>query len=92
MSQTSIMSGSRTRHNSGSNISDLIGRGKNFYTSEKPTARDILQLGIFLKETHHIGSKYLVNEMITNIIVQLHAHWMKSNHRLDLQVIITEKV
>ena len=83
MSQTSIMIEPRTRHTSGSNLSDLIGRGKEFLTSELPTARDILQLGIFLKETHHIGSKYLVNEIITDIYVQLHAQWMKANHMLD---------
>ena len=49
MSQTSIMSGPRTRHTSGTNLIDLIGRGIQFLTSEQPTARDILQLGIFLK-------------------------------------------
>ena len=60
-------------------------------TSELPTARAILQLGILLKETHHKGSKYLVNEMINDINIQLHAQWMKANLMLDLPVIISEK-
>ena len=59
-------------------------------TSELPTARAILQLDIFLKETHHIGSKYIVNEMITNIYVQLYAKWMKDNYMLDFPLIISE--
>ena len=91
MSQTSIMSGPRTRHISGSNLSDLIGKGKGVLTSELPTARDISQIGIFLKETHHIGSKNLVNEMITDIYVQLHAQRMKANHMQDFPAIISDK-
>ena len=86
------MSGCKTRHTSGSNLSDLIGKGKEFLASELPTARDVLQLGLFMKETdNRPASKYPVSELINDIYIQLHSQWMKANHLFEFPVIITEK-
>ena len=86
------MSGCKTRYTSGSNLSDLIGKGKEFLASELPTARDVLQLGLFMKETdNRPASKYPVSELINDIYIQLHSQWMKANHLFEFPVIITEK-
>ena len=92
MPQAPAMSGVRTRKTSGSNLSDVIGKGKEFLASELPTARDVLQFGLFLKETdNRPASKYPVSELINNIYIQLHSQWMKANHLFVFPVIITEK-
>lgn len=86
------MSGLRTRNTSGSNLSDLLGKGRELLPSELPTARDILQLGIYLKETDPRGpSKYPVSELINEIYIQTHLQWMKANHLFAFPVMITEK-
>ena len=86
------MSGLRTRNTSGSNLSDLVGKGRELLPSELPTARDILQLGIYLKETDPRGpSKYPVSELINEIYIQTHLQWMKANHLFAFPVMITEK-
>ena len=92
MPQAPAMSGVRTRKTSGSNLSDVIGKEKEFLASELPTARDVLQFGLFLKETdNRPASKYPVSELINNIYIQLHSQWMKANHLFAFPVIITEK-
>ena len=87
---TPAMSGCRTRNTSGSNLSDLVGRGRELLPSELPTVRDILQLGIYLKETDGT-QKYPVSELINDIYIKVHFQWMLANHHFEFPVMITEK-
>ena len=40
----------RTRHQSGSKLTELVGPGKDFIPSEVPTLRAVIQQGILIKE------------------------------------------
>ena len=86
------MTGHKTRRSSGSNITDLIGKGKQLLASELPTARNILQLGIYLKETDERPSRqFLVYEMVNEIYLRMHAQWMKANALFMFPVMTSEK-
>merc|ERR1712129_410117 len=50
MSGPSSSKGMRTRHQSGSKLTELMGPGKEFIQSEVPTLRAVIQQGILIKE------------------------------------------
>ena len=82
----------RTRTNSSSHLSNLVGTGRELLVSELPTARDILRYGIYLRE-HSIDDKrnYPLDELIGDIYPGLICQWSKANALFNPPV-INEKV
>ena len=56
----------RTRNALSIKMSNLVGSGKELYTSELPTARDMLRYGIFLREINDKNVRnYIVDHLVT---------------------------
>lgn len=86
----------RTRHSSGTKMSEFIGPGKEFNPSELPTNRAVIQRGILQKETKAIFfnldmSKYTNREVAQDLTPLLIAQWTKSNAKFKSPIIIQEK-
>ena len=74
------MSKVKTRSELSSHLSLLIGKGKELPVSELPTVRDMLRLGLFLREQNvkdrrNYTDKELVKDMVTPLLHQ----WTKAN-------------
>ena len=84
----------KTRHSSGSKISEYIGVGQDFLPSEAPTLRGALRKILLLQE-HHILEDDGVRRILplTHLLAQVAesvlAQWIKSNSKLSPPVIIT---
>ena len=84
----------KTRHSSGSKISEYIGVGQDFLPSEVPTLRGALRKVLLLQEQHIMeddGDRR--NLPLTHLLAQVAesvlAQWIKSNSKLSPPVIIT---
>ena len=70
----------RTRTQSKSNLSDLVGTGRELLVSELPTVRDILRYGIYLREQFAEDRRnYPVDQLLRDIYPAVIGQWSKAN-------------
>ena len=95
-SNTRAKSIPETRHSSGTKLSDLVGPGKHFLTSEVPTLRAVVQRGILLQQERLIvedvqRKHYPLAELAKDLAPLVILQWHKSNANFQPPVIFTEK-
>ena len=72
--------GRNTRGSLTTHLSIMVGIGRELIPSRLPTNRDLLRLGIFLREQAEKDSRnYTVSEIIRDIIPFLLKQWAKAN-------------
>ena len=82
----------KTRHASGSKMSDLLGPGKEFTLSELPTLREVLRYGIWLRlENTEDQRNYNKKEMAKDIVNKVLEQWARANNQFKNPVILSEK-
>ena len=82
----------RTRHKSGTHMSEFLGTGKELLVSDLPTLRDVLRFGILLREQHDEDLRnYLVKEMARDMIPPIVNQWLRANALFKPPVIVSEK-
>ena len=82
----------KTRHASGSKMSDLLGPGKEFTLSELPTLREVLRYGIWLRlENTEDQRNYTNKEMAKDIVKKVLEQWARANNQFKNPVILSEK-
>ena len=72
------MASVKTRHSSGSKLSEYIGSGKDLLPSELPTLRALLRNGI-QKEKLVNSNFYPLSELALDIAKASEAQWIKAN-------------
>ena len=86
----------KTRSETGSKVADYIGCGKEFSLSEIPTNRDVLCMGILMKEKklleddvamRNYPNKVLASDLAVNIIKQ----WYRANPKFQPPVTISKR-
>ena len=83
--------GVKTRTAASSHLSTLVGTGKELTPSELPTTRDLLRLGIFLRETNVENRRNCCSDdLVSDIVAQLLAQWQNANAQFKFPVIIHE--
>ena len=95
MSSPGSSKGTRTRHQSGSKLTEFVGPGKEFNLSEVPTLRAVIQRGILIKEKLLLeqGSAKKdihVSEIVKELVPLIVAQWHKSNVKFSPPVTIME--
>lgn len=85
----------KTRHSSGTKISDLVGKGKEFVGSEVPTYRAMMQRGLLLQELKYCEQdvdkrNYPVKQIASDLCPLVLDQWRKSNANFIPPVIISE--
>lgn len=74
------MSKLKTRSQLSTHLSLLVGKGKELPVSELPTVRDMLRLGLLLREKNAKDRRnYTDKELINDMIVPLLHQWTKAN-------------
>ena len=90
------MAGIKTRKQSYSKLSELVGSGKDFLPSEVPTLRAVIQKGILIREgvlvelekaKTEVHSKDIIAQLVPLIVAQ----WQISNAKFTPAVTIKEK-
>ena len=89
------MAGVKTRKQSYSKLSELVGPGKDFLPSEVPTLRAVIQKGIPIREVlvdlgkakTDVHSKDIIAQLVPSIVAQ----WQISNAKFTPPVTIKEK-
>ena len=90
------MAGIKTRKQSYSKLSELVGSGKDFLPSEVPTLRAVIQKGIVIREgvlvelekaKTEVHSKDIIAQLVPLIVAQ----WQISNAKFTPPVTIKEK-
>ena len=86
----------KTRHESGTSLSDIVGPGKPMSKTELPTLRASMQHGIYLQEIQLLQQgvdrrNYPVSEMIKEIRQEVVACYQKANPQFKPPVIFTDK-
>ena len=85
---------SRTRSGITSNLTLLIGSGREFLPSEVPTLRSVIRKGILLQEENlsddGTRNNYSINEMAKSLASQVCTQWKKSNALFDPPVTLNE--
>ena len=93
MSGPSSSKGMRTRHQSGSKLTELVGPGKDFIPSEVPTLRAVIQQGILIKEellAKQDKKDVHVSELAVKLVPMIVAQWQKSNAKFCPPVTIQD--
>ena len=77
-------------------LSKLVGRGKEFALSEVPTVRAVIQRGLLIKERLSIEEKRYdkdisVSEIVRELVPLILLQWHKSNAKFTPPVIVQEK-
>ena len=90
------MAKAKTRHGSGSHLSEWVGTGKKMLTSEVPTVRSVLRQGILLKEEALLEQDvkvnlYLVDELVKDLAPLVQEQWRKSNVKFCPPVTVSDK-
>ena len=85
----------KTKHESGTSLSDIVGPGKPMSKTELPTLRASMQHGIYLQEIkllqHGVDRKnYPVREMVKEIRQEVVACYQKANHQFKPPVIFAD--
>ena len=83
----------RTRHQSGSKLTELVGPGKEFIQSEVPTLRAVIQKGILIKEELLVKQDKKdihVSEVAVKLVPMIVAQWQKSNAKFCPPVTIQD--
>ena len=84
------MTEKKTRLSVSTLLSNIIGAGKEFITSELPTSRDILRYGIYLREQSDCDIRtYTVNQLSCDLSKAIIQQWKKAS--LEYPVVISEK-
>lgn len=74
------MSKVKTRKSSSSHLSHLVGTGSQLPVAELPTARDILRLGVLLREQATADRRnYTMDTLISDLIDPVTSQWEKAN-------------
>ena len=72
----------KTRHASGSKMSDLLGPGKEFTLSELPTLREVLRYGIWLRlENTEDQRNYNNKEIAKDIVGKVLEQWARASQQ-----------
>ena len=84
----------KTRHTSGSKVSEYIGVGQDFLPSEVPTLRGALRKVLLLQEKHIMEDdgdrrNLPLVHLLAHVAECVLAQWRKSNNKLSPPVIIT---
>ena len=84
----------KTRHTSGSKVSEYIGLGQDFLPSEVPTLRGALRKVLLIQEKHILEDdcdrrNLPLVEILAQVAESVLAQWRKSNVKLSPPVIIT---
>ena len=84
----------KTRHTSGSKISEYIGVGQDFLPSEVPTLRGALRKVLLLQEQHILDEdgdrrNLPVSILMLQVAESVLAQWSKSNIKFSPPVIVT---
>ena len=82
----------KTRHTSGTKMSELLGSGKKFTLSELPTLREVLRFGIWLRmQDTGDNRNYSNKNMARDIVQKLIGQWERANDQFKNPVITSEK-
>ena len=86
----------KTRHQSGSKLSEFVGRGTEFIECDVPTLRAVMRKGILIKEKLMIEEEVQKNDIkrgdvIREVVPLILGQWQKLNAKFCSPVIITEK-
>ena len=83
------MAARKTRGSLTTHMTTLVGSGRELIPSQLPTTRDVLRLGIYLRETAETDKRnYPVNILVRDIVPVLVAQWTKANAEFKFPVII----
>ena len=86
------MSSVNTRSGLSCSLSKVVGPGRALLVSELPTKRDILRLGLMLKQADPRPTySFRIKELINDIYSELKNQWLKANHRFQYPVTISEQ-
>ena len=84
----------KTRHSSGTKLSEYLGVGRDLIKSELPTLRDVLRLGIKYQEEKVDRTKYTVKDLVKDLAAAVNAQWLRANAEFvnneKHQVVISE--
>ena len=88
--------GPKTRHESGSSLTDLVGPGAPMLMTELPTLRDVLRHGIYLQEKCLLEEdvdrrNFPVAKMAEELGEEVMARWSRANAQFCPPVTITNK-
>ena len=84
--------GRKTRGSLTSQLSSLVGPGRELIPSQLPTNSDLLRLGILLREQADKYSRhYSVNEMAREMLKILLHQWSKANAEFKYPVVLHEE-
>ena len=78
----------RTRHQSGSKLTQLVGPGKEFMPSEVPTLRAVIQRGLLIKERLQleqgtVKTDIQASEISVELVPLIRAQWPRSNAKFS---------
>ena len=85
----------RTRHQSGSKLTQLVGPGKEFMPSEVPTQRAVIQRGLLIKERLQLEqgtakTDIQASEITVELVPLIRAQWHRSNAKFSPPVTIND--
>ena len=81
----------KTRSEASTNLSKLIGVGKEMSETDLPTQRDILQYGLFLKETNPEFIEANYKELAKGILIRLRQIWERASVRFKPPVTAVDR-
>jgi len=91
------MSSQRTRHSSATQLTEFVGCPKEFYLSDVPTLRAVIQRGLLIKERLYAENdevfttgRGLTTRICTELAPLITAQWRKANDKFRPPVTITE--
>ena len=89
------MSG-KTRHASGTKISEYLGGGQSLLQSELPTVKACMRAALDLQEQKFLVQEidrreYTVQKMMEELVPQIKSQWEKANYKLTSPVIFQDK-
>ena len=85
----------RTRHQSGSKLTQLVGPGKEFMPIEVPTMRAVIQRGLLIKERLQLEQETTktdiqASEISVELVPLIRAQWHRSNAKFSPPVTIND--
>ena len=87
-----VMAARKTRVTLTTHTTTLVASGRELIPSQLPTNRDVLRLGIYLRETAETDTRnYPVNILVRDIVPVLFAQWTKANAEFKFPVTIHNK-
>ena len=82
----------KTRGSKSTHLSNFVGSGRELIPSQLPTYRDVLRLGIYLREqTDQDKRNYPDNLLARDIVAALLGQWEKANAEFKFPVIAHNK-